>query len=174
VTLMFVIKKNQWISQLKEKCNNLNIYINLKKLMVYLQTTYELRTNQDQRGKEKGLFLILLFFYWPEAIHMTFHFLTYWLAKSNFFPRKYKYICIRVYGWFKDVKYVIWMWIWLILNNISLLDRIWWLRLILYLRYCSICLHVLDDLSCLTFSLWSVKVHLKPRLQCWTPCLWLI
>ena len=41
-------------------------------------------TNQDQRGKEKGLFLILLFFYWPEAIHMTFHFLTYWLAKSNF------------------------------------------------------------------------------------------
>jgi hypothetical protein len=41
-------------------------------------------TNHDQRGKEKGLFLILLFFYWPEAIHMTFHFLTYWLAKSNF------------------------------------------------------------------------------------------
>jgi hypothetical protein len=23
-------------------------------------------------------------FYWPEAIHVTFHFLTYWLAKSNF------------------------------------------------------------------------------------------
>ena len=27
---------------------------------------------------------ILLFVYWPEAIHVTFHFLTYWLAKSNF------------------------------------------------------------------------------------------
>jgi hypothetical protein len=26
----------------------------------------------------------LLFFYWPESIHVTFHFLTYWLAKSNF------------------------------------------------------------------------------------------
>jgi hypothetical protein len=23
-------------------------------------------------------------FYWPEAIHVTFHFLPYWLAKSNF------------------------------------------------------------------------------------------
>ena len=41
-TLMFVIKKTQWISPLKEKFNNLNIYINLKKWMVYLQTTYEL------------------------------------------------------------------------------------------------------------------------------------
>ena len=27
---------------------------------------------------------ILLFFYWPEAIHVIFHFLTYWLAKNNF------------------------------------------------------------------------------------------
>ena len=26
---------------------------------------------------------ISLFFYWPEAIHVTFHFLTYWLAKRN-------------------------------------------------------------------------------------------
>jgi hypothetical protein len=42
-----------------------------------------------------------------------------------FFPRKYKYRCIRVYVWFKDDKHVIWMWIWLILKNISLLDRIW-------------------------------------------------
>ena len=42
-----------------------------------------------------------------------------------FSPRKYKYRCIRVYVWFKDDKHVIWMWIWLILKNISLLDRIW-------------------------------------------------
>jgi hypothetical protein len=27
-----------------------------------------------------------------------------------FFPRKYKYRCIRVYVWFKDDKHVIWMW----------------------------------------------------------------
>jgi hypothetical protein len=31
----------------------------------------------------------------------------------------------HVYVWFKDDKHVIWMWIWLILKNISLLDRIW-------------------------------------------------
>jgi hypothetical protein len=42
-----------------------------------------------------------------------------------FFPRKYKYRCVRVYVWFKDDKYVIWMWTWLTLKNISLLDRIW-------------------------------------------------
>ena len=47
-----------------------------------------------------------------------------------FFPRKYKYRCIRVYVWFKDDKHVIWMWIWLILKNISLLDRIWSLWLV--------------------------------------------
>ena len=38
--------------------------------------------------------------------------------------------CIRVYVWFKDDKHVIWMWIWLILKNISLLDRIWSLWLV--------------------------------------------
>ena len=47
-----------------------------------------------------------------------------------FFPRKYKYRCIRVYVWFKDDTHVIWMWIWLILKNISLLDRIWSLWLV--------------------------------------------
>ena len=47
-----------------------------------------------------------------------------------FFPRKYKYRCIRVYIRFKDDKHVIWMWIWLILKNISLLDRIWNLWLV--------------------------------------------
>ena len=47
-----------------------------------------------------------------------------------FFPRKYKYRCIRVYIRFKDDKHVIWMWIWLIQKNISLLDRIWSLWLV--------------------------------------------
>ena len=47
-----------------------------------------------------------------------------------FFPRKYKYRCIRVYVWFNDDKHVIWMWIWLILKNISLLDIIWSLWLV--------------------------------------------
>ena len=42
-----------------------------------------------------------------------------------FLTQKYKYRCIRVYVWFKDDKHVIWMWIWLILKNISLLARIW-------------------------------------------------
>ena len=42
-----------------------------------------------------------------------------------FFVRKYKYRCIHISVWFKDDKHVIWMWIWLILKNISLLDRIW-------------------------------------------------
>jgi hypothetical protein len=41
------------------------------------------------------------------------------------FPRKYKHRCFRIYLWSKDDKHVIWMWIWLILKNISLLDRIW-------------------------------------------------
>jgi hypothetical protein len=39
------------------------------------------------------------------------------------FPQTYKYRCIRVYVWFKDDKHVVWMWIWLILKIISLLDR---------------------------------------------------
>ena len=39
---------------------------------------------------------------------------------------------IHVSVWFKDDKHVIWMWIWLILKNISLLDRIWSLWLILF------------------------------------------
>jgi hypothetical protein len=53
-----------------------------------------------------------------------------YFESCNFFPRKYKYRCIRVCVWFKDDKHVIWMWIWLILKNISLLDRIWslWLE----------------------------------------------
>ena len=46
------------------------------------------------------------------------------------FTRKYKYRCTRDYVWYKDDKHVIWMWIWLILKNISLLDRIWSLWLV--------------------------------------------
>jgi hypothetical protein len=37
---------------------------------------------------------------------------------------------IHDYVWFKDDRHVIWMWIWLILKNISLLDRIWSLWLV--------------------------------------------
>ena len=49
-----------------------------------------------------------------------------------FFPRKYKYRCIRIYVWFKDDKHVIWMWIWFILKNVSLLDRIWSMWLVCF------------------------------------------
>ena len=82
-------KKNQWISPLKEKFNNLNIYINLLKWMVYLQTTYELC-------------------FWGSV---------FWIMW--FFQRKYKYRCIHVYVRFKDNTHVIWMWIWSILKNIT-------------------------------------------------------
>jgi hypothetical protein len=52
------------------------------------------------------------------------------ISNHVIFPAKIQYRCIRVYAWFKDDKHVIWMWIWLILNKISLLDRIWSLRLV--------------------------------------------
>ena len=60
------------------------------------------------------------------------------------------YRWIHVYLWFKDDNHVIWMWIWLILKNISLLDRIWssyscsagW-----YFRYQSIQIHITHDIS---------------------------
>ena len=39
---------------------------------------------------------------------------------------------IHVYVWFKDDKHVIWMWIWLILKHISLLDIIWSLWLVCF------------------------------------------
>jgi hypothetical protein len=56
--------------------------------------------------------------------------MNYDFREAYFESCKYKYRCIRVYGWLKDDKYVIWMWIWLILKNISLLDRIWSLWLV--------------------------------------------
>ena len=71
--------------------------------MVYLQTTYELC-------------------FWGNV------FWIFWIVW--FSPRQYKYRCIRVYVWLRDDKHVIWMWIWLILKNISLLDRIWSLWLV--------------------------------------------
>ena len=52
-----------------------------------------------------------------------------------FFSVKIQYRCIRVYVWFKDDKHVIWMWIWLILKNISLLDRIWSLWLVRFAHW---------------------------------------
>lgn len=52
--------------------------------------------------------------------------------ESYFFQRKYKYWCIRVSEWFKDDELVIWMWIRLILKNISILDRMWSLWLVYF------------------------------------------
>ena len=72
-----------------------------------------------------------------------------------FFPRKYKYRCIRVYVWFKDDKYVIWMWIWLILKNISLLDEIWSLWLV---RFAHSPPNFIFWLGRLTFSV-SINSH---------------
>jgi hypothetical protein len=73
------------------------------KWMVYLQTTYELCFGEE-------------YFEYFESCHFS--------------PWKYKYRRIRVYVWYKDDKHVIWMWIWLILTNINLLDRIWSLWLV--------------------------------------------
>ena len=66
--------------------------------MVYLKTTYELC--------------------FGEAYFEYFE-------SCDFSREKYKYRCIRIYVWFKDDKHVIWMWIWFILKNVSLPDRIW-------------------------------------------------
>jgi hypothetical protein len=74
-----------------------------------------------------------------------------------FFLRKYKYRCIRVYVWFKDDKHVIWMWIWLILKNISLLDRIWSLWLIRFAINIDILL------------IWSTIKNLEPKMVLFMP-----
>ena len=71
------------------------------------------------------------------------------------FARKYKYRCICVYVWFKDDKHVIWMWIWLILKNISLLDRIWSLWLV---RFAHSPPNVIFWLGRLIFSV-SINSH---------------
>jgi hypothetical protein len=67
-------------------------------------------------------------------------------------PRKYRYRCIRFYVWFKDV---IGMWIWLILTNISLLDRIWTLWLV---RFAHSPPNVIFWLDRLIFSV-SINSH---------------
>jgi hypothetical protein len=62
------------------KILNFNFFFNQKKFLKFWIFFFKFWT--------LNLFItsgsILLFFYWPEAIHVTFHFLTYWLAKSNF------------------------------------------------------------------------------------------
>ena len=63
---MFVIKKSQWISPLKKKINNLNIYINLKIWMVCLPTTL----------------------FWGSVFWIL------WIMW--FFPRNYKYLDVSV------------------------------------------------------------------------------
>ena len=70
-----------------------------------------------------------------------------------FFPRKYKYRCIHVYVWSKDDKDV--MWIWLMLKNISLLDRIWSLWLV---RFAHSTIIFIIWLGILIFSV-SINSH---------------
>jgi hypothetical protein len=62
---------------------------------------------------------------------------------------------IHVYVWFKNDKYVIWMWIWLILKNISLLNRIWNLWLV---RFTHSPTNFILWLSSLIFSV-SINSH---------------
>jgi hypothetical protein len=40
-------------------------------------------------------------FYWPEAIHVIFHFLTYWLAKKQFLCNKRAYCTLVQNQWMK-------------------------------------------------------------------------
>ena len=97
--------------------------------MVYLQTTYELCFGET--------------FFW-----------IFWIVW--FSPRQYKYRCIRVYVWLRDDKHVIWMWIWLILKNISLLDRIWSLWLVRFAHSSPSFIFWLGRLIC------SVSINLHP------------
>jgi hypothetical protein len=62
---------------------------------------------------------------------------------------------IHVYVWFKDDKDAIWMWIWLILKNINLLDRIWSLWLVCFAYSPT---HFIFWLNRLTFSV-SINSH---------------
>ena len=123
--------------------------------MVYLQTTYELCFG----GSVFWIFWIMWFFQW-----------------------KYKYRCIHVYVRFKDDKHVIWMWIWLILKNISLLDRIWSLWLVFfpltrhqtsysgsagwYFRYQSIHIQIAYTYLIFYILLWILLVN---KVNVWKP-----
>ena len=62
---------------------------------------------------------------------------------------------IHVYVWFKNDKHVIRMWIWLILKNIRLLDRIWSLWLV---RFTHSPTNFILLLSMLIFSV-SINSH---------------
>ena len=97
--------------------------------MVYLKTTYELCFGET-------------YFEYFES--------------CDFSPRKYKYRCICVYVWFKDDKHVIWMWIWLILKNISLLDRIWSLWLVRFTHSPP------NFIFCLGRPIFSVSINSHP------------
>ena len=96
-------KKKQWISPLKEKFNNLNNYINLFEWYIC-----KLLMNYVLGKRILNILNHVIFF--RENTNIDLY--------------------IRVYVWFKDDKHVIWIWIWLILKNISLLDRIWSLWLV--------------------------------------------
>ena len=121
--------------------------------MVYLQATYELC--------------------FGEAYFEYF--------ESCDFSREHTNIDVSVCVWFKDDTHVIWMWIWLILKIISLLDRIWslWLvrfvhsppnfifwrcRLILSLSFNSypdnICIYMCVFPTCISFILFTIIVVL--------------
>ena len=63
---------------------------------------------------------------------------------------------IRVYVWLKDDKHVIWMWIWLILKNISLLDIIWSLWLVRFAHSPTNFIFWLDSL------IFSVSINSHP------------
>jgi hypothetical protein len=73
-----------------------------------------------------------------------------------FFPRKYKYRCIRIYVWFKDDKHVIWMWIWVMLKYISLLDRIWSMCLVRFANSPP------NFIFCLGRLIFSVSINSHP------------
>ena len=111
--------------------------------MVYLQTTYEVR-------------------FWGSV------FWIFWIME--FLLRKYKYRCTHVYVWYKDDKHVIWMWIWLILKNISLLDRIWSVWLV---RFSHSPTNFIFWLGRLIFSA-SINSHPDNTYICSTSCFYFI
>jgi len=63
---------------------------------------------------------------------------------------------IRAYVWFKDEKHIIWMWIWLILKNISLLDRIWSLWLVRFTHSTP------NSIFCLDRLIFSESINSHP------------
>ena len=92
------------------------------------------------------------------------------ILNHGIFPRKYKYRCTHVYVWYKDDKHVIWMWIWLILKNISLLDRIWSLWLV---RFSHSLTNFIFWLGRLIFSA-SINSHPDNIYTCSASCFYFI